>query len=70
MIGGQKITLNMAALHRAADLFKQMGEAAEAVGKAADTLKQAAERAESINTATRSWRGASFASLLERIFRR
>ena len=65
-----KITLNKAALDRLADLFKQLGEAADAVGKAADTVKQAAERAQSANSAIRSWGAASFASLLVRIFRR
>jgi hypothetical protein len=49
-----KITLNKAALDRLADLFKQMGEAADAVGKAADTVKQATERAQSANSAIRS----------------
>jgi hypothetical protein len=47
-----KITLDKAALHHVADLFNQLGEAADAVGKAADTVKQAAERAESTNSAT------------------
>jgi hypothetical protein len=64
-----KITFNKAALDRLADLFKQMGETADAVGEAADTVRRAAERAQSYS-AIRSWGAASFASLLERLFRR
>jgi len=61
-----KITLNNAALDCVADLFKQMGEAADAVGKAAHS-EHTAERA---NSAICSWGGVSFASLWGRIFRR